>query len=433
MLIGLGYSIVHDFEEYLFLFWTLFTMKAPSKPRSTKNEQTSSGGGGGGGRKRVAVPIVTNIRRRKVDDARSPVSSPSAVPKSPEKKSSVSFTLPEAKVSSPSKEVPAVSKSPKKGAVAIPKPQSTAASSGEVQQESRRNRIAVPIVSNVKSRKRQISGGSENAVASSSSTSGGMAGDVPAVDKAAKRVSVARNTSTGEESVVKQPKKGKRGGKKVHSKDVDISKMTMRELVHYNPKENMMKAALLRKENKARKLKKNAGVGKTKTDLDSEKGTPGTGNDSGSQIIAPQVKIGEDGQIILNEDSLIISAGQKNEQRQAQSVVYESTSHVTYYSYSNRTAPEKWSADETRKFYRAISQCGTDFSLIERMFPNRTRRQIKNKFKREEKMNKPLVESALRNTLPIDFNDFLKALQRRHPLRVADLFQCLRCLCITLS
>jgi len=39
--------------------------------------------------------------------------------------------------------------------------------------------------------------------------------------------------------------------------------------------------------------------------------------------------------------------------------------------------------------------CGTDFTLVARVFPNRDRDDIKRKFKTEDKANRTLVDSAL--------------------------------------
>jgi hypothetical protein len=41
--------------------------------------------------------------------------------------------------------------------------------------------------------------------------------------------------------------------------------------------------------------------------------------------------------------------------------------------------------------------CGTDFTLVARVFPNRDRDDIKRKFKTEDKANRTLVDSALSN------------------------------------
>ncbi|KAL9653996.1 hypothetical protein ABK040_014205 [Willaertia magna] len=57
-------------------------------------------------------------------------------------------------------------------------------------------------------------------------------------------------------------------------------------------------------------------------------------------------------------------------------------------------------------FYHGLKQFGTDFSMISRLFPKRTRREIQNKYKSEEKKNKKKIESALRNRAPIDMTLF---------------------------
>jgi transcription factor TFIIIB component B'' len=51
---------------------------------------------------------------------------------------------------------------------------------------------------------------------------------------------------------------------------------------------------------------------------------------------------------------------------------------------------------DTLRFYQALRMCGTDFTLISRVFPNRDRDDIKRKFKTEDKANRTLVDSALR-------------------------------------
>lgn len=53
---------------------------------------------------------------------------------------------------------------------------------------------------------------------------------------------------------------------------------------------------------------------------------------------------------------------------------------------------------------QSLAQYGTDFSFISQMFPKRTRRQVKSKFKREEKENQYLVDAALRKKIPIGQN-----------------------------
>lgn len=50
---------------------------------------------------------------------------------------------------------------------------------------------------------------------------------------------------------------------------------------------------------------------------------------------------------------------------------------------------------------QAIRRYGTDFTLLEKLFVKRSRKQLKSKFKREEKENPRRVDEALRNTIPI--------------------------------
>ncbi|KAL0905319.1 hypothetical protein M5K25_023729 [Dendrobium thyrsiflorum] len=64
-----------------------------------------------------------------------------------------------------------------------------------------------------------------------------------------------------------------------------------------------------------------------------------------------------------------------------------------YHSYMKRALQTRWSKTDTEFFYQAIRQFGTDFAMIQVLFPNRSRQQVKAKFKNE---------------------------QRKHPLQIAD-------------
>lgn len=52
-------------------------------------------------------------------------------------------------------------------------------------------------------------------------------------------------------------------------------------------------------------------------------------------------------------------------------------------------------------FAKALRQYGTDFSVLSLLFPTRTRTQIRNKFKKEEKEHPKRIDDALANKLPI--------------------------------
>lgn len=60
---------------------------------------------------------------------------------------------------------------------------------------------------------------------------------------------------------------------------------------------------------------------------------------------------------------------------------------INSFSFSTKERPDRWTKEETEKFYEAVSALGTDFNLISHLFPTRSRNQIKTKFKYEERRN----------------------------------------------
>jgi transcription factor TFIIIB component B'' len=65
------------------------------------------------------------------------------------------------------------------------------------------------------------------------------------------------------------------------------------------------------------------------------------------------------------------------------------------YTATARTKPNRWSVEETKAFYTALRQCGSDFSMMQMFLPGRTRSQLKNKFKTESRRHPRLVDMAL--------------------------------------
>ena len=76
--------------------------------------------------------------------------------------------------------------------------------------------------------------------------------------------------------------------------------------------------------------------------------------------------------------------------------VEESGNKLSAFSYSGYLAPEKWTKEDTDRFYTVLEQFGTDFGTIQKFFPKRERKQIKSKFRREEKSNPEKIELALK-------------------------------------
>ncbi|ORD93412.1 TFC5 [Enterospora canceri] len=56
---------------------------------------------------------------------------------------------------------------------------------------------------------------------------------------------------------------------------------------------------------------------------------------------------------------------------------------------------KKWTEEETEQFYDALVTCGCDFSLMEMVFKDRNRKNIKDKYVKESRTNPKRIEEAL--------------------------------------
>jgi len=121
-------------------------------------------------------------------------------------------------------------------------------------------------------------------------------------------------------------------------------------------------------------------------------------------VRTPQVTI-KDGKIIVDTGNMVIR--EKPDSSIDQPVHEDEGARMTSASFSKRRGALKWTEEETKLFYRALRQCGQDFSLIAEFFPNRTRRQIKLKYKREEREHPNLVEKSLnrKTSLPLEMQN----------------------------
>lgn len=156
---------------------------------------------------------------------------------------------------------------------------------------------------------------------------------------------------------------------------------------------------------------------------DGEDGTPRPRpNASG-----PRLRVDADGNLTVEEDSLRIDRQAQAEANAANLVVTEEddlTKRVNQMSWvsDRRKDPterlpffkmksDPWSEEETDRFYEALKMFGTDFFIISKMFPPKTRRQIKLKFIREERLDADRVNRALsgESTVPMSLNHFAEA------------------------
>ncbi len=127
--------------------------------------------------------------------------------------------------------------------------------------------------------------------------------------------------------------------------------------------------------------------------------------------VGPQVTVDEHGTIVIAQDSLLPNPENRQSTTEIDQELLgggsvidegETPSHLgaiqaRYDSYTAvpRTVPVRWSVRETKDFYNALRQCGTDFSLMQMFCLGRTRDQLKRKFKVESRKNARLVDMAL--------------------------------------
>ncbi|CAI5457720.1 unnamed protein product [Closterium sp. Yama58-4] len=121
---------------------------------------------------------------------------------------------------------------------------------------------------------------------------------------------------------------------------------------------------------------------------------PGSSGDGGG-VFAPQVTV-IDGRIVVNEASLTVDAqGGRDAAMEGYKRVEESSARLNYGTHMKREKSDRWSVEETTLWYQALQQFGTDFEMLQALFPKRSRRQMKAKFKREEMLHPHLVTHAL--------------------------------------
>ncbi|KAL7685703.1 putative SANT/Myb domain, Homeobox-like domain superfamily protein [Plasmopara halstedii] len=115
-------------------------------------------------------------------------------------------------------------------------------------------------------------------------------------------------------------------------------------------------------------------------------------------IVTPQVQI-IDGQMVVVENTIALGDNLNvNDPRLSfrQTDLHNRSSHP-------QGPGKRWSKEETKHFYYCLSQVGPNFSMMATLFPTRKRRELKNKFKYEEKRHGRLIEIALRaSTAPLD-------------------------------
>lgn len=130
--------------------------------------------------------------------------------------------------------------------------------------------------------------------------------------------------------------------------------------------------------------------------------------------MTPQVKI-ENGKVVIDREGMVEACAQETSHEG-----YEKVQEKGLRTFqSKRKYSERWSHEETEMFYtvfftQALQIFGTDFEMIANFMKNRSRNQIKSKYKKESRNNAARMDYALWNRIPLTkeaYEEYIKTLK----------------------
>ena len=136
---------------------------------------------------------------------------------------------------------------------------------------------------------------------------------------------------------------------------------------------------------------------------DTEQSTHDPTNDGIGAHSAMQMKL-VNGELVIDESTVHhsgYSAPEHINNTAANEQFEMGTGQSTYTSFRKRQHTEKWTKEENKRFFEALRCYGTDFSMMEHVFPGRTRKQLRAKYKREEKANFDVILKCLERSRAI--------------------------------
>ncbi|XP_077442403.1 uncharacterized protein LOC144064073 isoform X2 [Vanacampus margaritifer] len=222
--------------------------------------------------------------------------------------------------------------------------------------------------------------------------------------------------------LLRQEMRKEKGAKRAKRKreqecNLDPAKMTMRDLIRYLPtsdptlssledetqeNETVVPVSPRREKSPERVPKLDSEVipkaGSQAEEEQEEAVDEDEDEEDDGALMVPRVKVAEDGTLILDEESLTVEVQRAKGPNPAEGrdPIFERGSTTTYSSFRASSYCKPWTNEETDMFFLAISMVGTDFSMIGQLFHNRTRTEIRNKFKKEERQNSWRIDKAFR-------------------------------------
>ncbi|XP_075216270.1 transcription factor TFIIIB component B'' homolog Bdp1 [Lycorma delicatula] len=205
--------------------------------------------------------------------------------------------------------------------------------------------------------------------------------------------------------------------------NVDKSKLMMRDLIFYNPSTNPMpQRSAVKSKKEHLKLESNVSNSTVEDMLEEEK-VDDVENEESEAVPVPQLKVGPDGQIMIDPKSLVIeTTGMQKSRANLENSEVVQENEFSYSKFHKRKVHRSdWTAEETLLFYKALNDLGADFSLMQSLFPKRTRRDLKLKFKKEERTNVHLIDKAMTSCGNFDFTALENELKKDREERMRKL------------
>ena len=170
-----------------------------------------------------------------------------------------------------------------------------------------------------------------------------------------------------------------------------------------NPVDNILERAKLAPSSTGRE-------GVLEPESESQTGREADSEQRTAQVVPNTVIV--NGRIQIDESSLQIdrhanAEAERNAEHIEEVEENEFTRRVNSGSWMKREKRGAWNEEATDLFYDGLRMFGTDFEMIAKMFPNKTRRQIKLKFCNEEREDKQKIkETLLGERIAVDMAEF---------------------------
>lgn len=203
------------------------------------------------------------------------------------------------------------------------------------------------------------------------------------------------------EEDITEPSQTKKRREPLRDKLCDTKKFTMADLITWRPKtENTLRKKWAEKRKELRETMS------IKDEADDDYSINGDNTTKSKQTndaksAGPRVKINEHGEMVVDEESLVIV---ENPENNILETVNEDLlpKKVTSLSFKKFKKGAIWSVLETDLFYEVLAATGTDFGLMHDFIPTRSRIELKMKFNREQRTNASRVDETMRHPTMLD-------------------------------